>query len=98
LSSWPLESRAGRAARWSALEVVALLLVGAGIAGLAFGGLSYTSVMQLGLETPPGARMPASLPVTVGVGLGAVVLGGALYLSRRFEYLAGADVRLRWPR
>jgi hypothetical protein len=98
LSSWPLESRATRAARWSALEVVALLLIGAGIVGLAFDGISYTRAARLGFEMPIEITGPVRQSVFLALSLGAAVLGGAFLLARRIAVTTGANARLRWPR
>lgn len=69
----------------SAIKIVAILLIVAGIAGLLYGKFSYTK------DTREAKLGPLSLTVkdkeTVNVpvwaGVGAIVVGGALLLVRR---------------
>ena len=66
----------------STVKLVALVLIGAGVLGLAYGSFSYTKETQevkLGpLELSMKERQTVNIPVWVGVG--AIVAGGALLL------------------
>ena len=68
----------------SATKIVALLLIVAGIAGLAYGGFTYTKSThdtKIGpLELSIKDKETVNVPVWAGVG--AIVLGGALLLTR----------------
>lgn len=69
----------------SALKIVAILLIVAGIVGLAYGGFTYTKdshVAKIGsLELSVTDRESVNVPVWAGVG--AIVVGGALLLFGR---------------
>jgi LPXTG-motif cell wall-anchored protein len=68
----------------SALKIVALLLIAAGIVGLAYGGVTYTKSThdtQIGpIELSIKDKETVNVPVWAGVG--AIVLGGALLFVR----------------
>lgn len=68
----------------SALKIVALLLIAAGIVGLVYGGFTYTKSThdtKIGpLELSIKDKETVNVPVWAGVG--AIVLGGALLLMR----------------
>lgn len=69
----------------SALKIVAILLIAAGILGLVYGGITYTKTThdaKIGpLELSVKDKETVNLPVWVGIG--AIVAGGALLLVRR---------------
>lgn len=69
----------------SALKIVAILLIAAGIIGLVYGGITYTKTThdaKLGpLEVSIKDKETVNVPVWAGVG--AIVAGGALLLVRR---------------
>jgi TRAP-type C4-dicarboxylate transport system permease small subunit len=69
----------------SALKIVALLLIVAGIIGLAYGGITYTRTThdaKLGpFELSVKDKETVNIPVWAGVG--AIVVGGALLFVRR---------------
>jgi LPXTG-motif cell wall-anchored protein len=69
----------------SALKIVAILLIAAGIIGLVYGGITYTRTThdaKLGpLEVSIKDKETINVPVWAGVG--AIVAGGALLLVRR---------------
>ena len=62
------------------VKVVAIVLIIAGILGLAYGGFSYTkdtTVVKLGpLEVSAKEKQTVNVPMWVGVG--AIVVGGLL--------------------
>ncbi len=64
----------------SALKIVAILLLAAGILGLAYGGFTYTKTTheaKLGpLELSVKDKETVNIPVWAGVG--AIVIGGVL--------------------
>jgi hypothetical protein len=64
----------------SALRIVAILLIAAGILGLVYGGFTYTKATheaKLGpLELSVKDRETVNIPVWAGVG--AIVVGGVL--------------------
>jgi uncharacterized membrane protein YidH (DUF202 family) len=64
------------------LKVVALVLIVAGILGLAYGGLTYTKEThqaKIGpIEMSVNERQTINIPVWAGIG--AIVLGGGLLL------------------
>ncbi|HEX9736806.1 MAG TPA: LPXTG cell wall anchor domain-containing protein [Thermoanaerobaculia bacterium] len=68
----------------SALRIVALLLIAAGIVGLVYGGITYTKTThdaKIGpLELSIKDKETVNVPVWAGVG--AIVLGGALLFVR----------------
>jgi TRAP-type C4-dicarboxylate transport system permease small subunit len=67
----------------SATKIVAILLIVAGILGLAYGGFSYTQDTQrakLGsLELSVKNQKTVNIPVWAGVG--AIILGGVLLVA-----------------
>jgi LPXTG-motif cell wall-anchored protein len=69
----------------SALKLVAVLLIAAGIMGLVYGGITYTKTThdaKVGpFELSIKDRKTVHVPVWAGVG--AIVVGGALLLVRR---------------
>ncbi len=69
----------------SALKIVAILLIAAGIIGLVYGGITYTKSThdaKLGpIEVSITDKETVNVPVWAGVG--AIVVGGALLLVRR---------------
>ena len=64
----------------SALKIVAILLIAAGIIGLVYGGITYTKTThdtKLGpIELSITDKETVNVPVWAGVG--AIVIGGAL--------------------
>jgi TRAP-type C4-dicarboxylate transport system permease small subunit len=68
----------------SALRIVALLLIAAGIVGLVYGGITYTKSThdtKIGpLEVSIKDQETVNIPVWAGVG--AIVVGGALLFVR----------------
>ena len=68
----------------SALKIVALLLIAAGVVGLVYGGITYTKTThdaKLGpIEFSIKDKETVNIPVWAGVG--AIVLGGALLFVR----------------
>ena len=64
----------------SALKIVAILLIAAGVIGLIYGGISYTKTThdtKIGpLELSITDKETVNIPVWAGVG--AIVVGGAL--------------------
>ena len=68
----------------NALKIVALLLIAAGIVGLVYGGITYTSTShdaKIGpLELSVKDKKTVNIPVWAGVG--AIVVGGVLLFVR----------------
>jgi hypothetical protein len=64
----------------NAVKVIAIVLIVAGILGLAYGGFSYTkdtTVVKLGpLEVSAKEKQTVNVPMWVGIG--AIVVGGLL--------------------
>jgi hypothetical protein len=64
----------------NAVKVIAIVLIVAGILGLAYGGFSYTkdtTVVKLGpLEVSAKEKQTVNVPIWVGIG--AIVVGGLL--------------------
>jgi len=64
----------------NAVKIIAIVLIVAGILGLAYGGFSYTkdtTVVKLGpLEVSAKEKQTVNVPMWVGVG--AIVVGGLL--------------------
>lgn len=64
----------------NAIKLVALVLIVAGILGLAYGGFSYTkdtTVVKLGpIEVSAKEKQTVNVPMWAGVG--AIVIGGLL--------------------
>jgi multidrug transporter EmrE-like cation transporter len=69
----------------SAIKIVAIALIVAGIVGLVYGGISYTRTThqaKIGpLELAVKDKETVSIPVWAGVG--AIVVGGVLLVSAR---------------
>ena len=69
----------------SALKIVAILLIAAGIIGLVYGGITYTKTThdaKLGpIEVSIADKETVNIPVWAGVG--AILDGGALLLVPR---------------
>ncbi len=69
----------------SALKIIALLLIAAGIVGLVYGGITYTRTTheaRMGpIEMSVHERETVNIPVWAGVG--AIVVGAALLFVRR---------------
>ena len=68
----------------SALKIVALLLIVAGILGLVYGGITYTKTTH---EAKVGSfemsiKNKETVNIPVWAGIGAIVVGGALFLAR----------------
>jgi TRAP-type C4-dicarboxylate transport system permease small subunit len=68
----------------SVIKIVAILLIVAGVIGLAYGGFTYTKTThdaKIGpLELSVKDKETVNIPVWAGVG--AIVIGGALLLMR----------------
>ena len=68
----------------NAIKIVAILLIVAGVIGLAYGGFTYTKSShdaKIGpLELSVKDKETVNIPVWAGVG--AIVIGGALLLMR----------------
>jgi LPXTG-motif cell wall-anchored protein len=66
-------------------KIAAMVLIVAGVLGLAYGGFTYTSETHRAdvgpIHMAVDEREHVSIPVWLGVG--AIVLGGALLLVRR---------------
>ena len=66
----------------SAIKIIAVVLIAAGIFGLAYGGFSYTketTAVKLGsIELSVKEKETVNVPVWAGVG--AIVVGGLLLL------------------
>ncbi len=71
----------------SAVKIVALVLIAAGIIGLVYGGITYTKATheaKLGpLEMSFKEKETVNIPVWAGVG--AIVVGGVLFWVGRKE-------------
>ena len=69
----------------SALRIVALLLIVGGIAGLVYGGITYTSTThdaKIGpIELSIKDKKTINIPVWAGIG--AIVVGGGLLIVGR---------------
>ena len=80
-----LDRGAMRGDNVSALKIVAILLIVAGILGLVYGGITYTKSThdaKVGpLEFSIKDKETVNIPVWAGVG--AIVVGGALLVVRR---------------
>ena len=67
------------------VKIVAVLLIVAGLLGLAYGGFSYTkdtTVVKLGpLEVSAKERQTINVPMWVGIG--AIAIGGLLLVLDR---------------
>jgi LPXTG-motif cell wall-anchored protein len=69
----------------SALKIVAILLIVAGIIGLVYGGITYTRTTHDAKLGPfeVSVKDKETINVPVWAGVGAIVAGGALLLVRR---------------
>ena len=69
----------------SAIRMVALVLIIAGVLGLAYGGFTYTKEnhqAKIGpVELNVKEKQTVNIPIWAGVG--AIVIGGVLLLGRR---------------
>jgi len=67
------------------IRVIALVLVIAGVLGLAYGGFSYTKENHEAKIGPVdiSVREKQTVNIPLWVGVGAIVVGGALLLSPR---------------
>jgi LPXTG-motif cell wall-anchored protein len=69
----------------SALRIVALVMILGGIAGLVYGGITYTTTThdaKIGpIELSIKDKKTVNIPVWAGVG--AIVVGGGLLIVRR---------------
>jgi hypothetical protein len=68
----------------SALKIVAILLLAAGIIGLVYGGISYTKTTHEAKVGPLDLSIKEKKTVNIPVwaGVGAIVAGGALLFVR----------------
>jgi len=66
----------------SALKIVALLLIAAGILGLVYGGITYTKTTHEAKVGPfeMSIKKKETVNIPVWAGIGAIVAGGALFL------------------
>ena len=69
----------------SALRIVALLLIGAGVLGLAYGGITYTKTTHHATVGPLdlSTKDKETVNIPVWAGIGAIVVGGALLFAPR---------------
>ncbi len=69
----------------SALKVVALLLIAAGVLGLVYGGITYTKTTHDAKVGPfeVSVKDKETVNVPVWAGVAAIVVGGALLLVPR---------------
>ena len=69
----------------SALKIVALLLIAAGILGLVYGGITYTKTTHDAKVGPfeVSVKDKETIDVPVWAGVAAIVVGGALLLVPR---------------
>jgi TRAP-type C4-dicarboxylate transport system permease small subunit len=69
----------------SALKIVAVLLIAAGVVGLVYGGITYTKTTHDAKVGPIelSIKDKETVHVPVWAGVGAIVVGGALLLLRR---------------
>ena len=67
------------------LKIVAIVLIALGILGLVYGGLTYTKSTHTAKMGPMQMTVTdkETVNVPVWVGVGAIVVGGALLLTRR---------------
>lgn len=68
----------------SALRIVAIVLIVAGIAGLVYGGITYTKSTHEAHMGPLefSIKDKETVAVPVWAGVGAIVVGGALFFVR----------------
>lgn len=69
----------------SALKIVAILLIVAGLAGLLYGGITYTKSTHDAKVGPFefSVKDKETVNIPVWAGVAAVVVGGALLFARR---------------
>jgi hypothetical protein len=69
----------------SALRIVAIVLIAAGVLGLVYGGITYTKTTHEAKVGPLelSVKDKDTVHVPVWAGVGAIVVGGALLLVRR---------------
>lgn len=69
----------------SALKIVAVLLIAAGIGGLVFGAVTYTKTTHEASVGPLdlSVKEKETVNIPVWAGVGAIVVGGALLFVRR---------------
>ena len=73
--------------RVSALKIVALVLIAAGIIGLVYGGITYTKTTHDAKVGPFefSIKDKETVNIPVWAGVGAIVVGGVLLFARRKE-------------
>ena len=71
----------------SALRIVALLLIAAGVVGLAYGGITYTKTTHDAKVGPfeLSIKDKETVHVPIWAGVGAIVVGAGLLLVRKKE-------------
>ena len=69
----------------SAIKIVAILLIAAGIVGLVYGGFTYTKTTHNAKVGPfeLSVKDKETVNIPVWAGIGAIVVGGVLLLVRR---------------
>ena len=69
----------------SAVKIVALLLIVAGVAGLVYGGITYTKTTHNASVGPfeLSIKDKETVNIPVWAGVGAIAVGGALLFLRR---------------
>ena len=69
----------------SALKMVAIVLIAAGIIGLVYGGVTYTKTTHDAKVGPFefSIKDKETVNIPIWAGVGAIVVGGALLLARR---------------
>jgi hypothetical protein len=69
----------------SALRIVAFLLIGAGVIGLVYGGITYTKTTHHATVGPfdLSTKDKETVNIPVWAGVGAIVVGGALLFVRK---------------
>ena len=69
----------------SALKIVAVVLIAAGIIGLVYGGFTYTKTTHDAKVGPFefSIKDKETVNIPIWAGVGAIVVGGALLLARR---------------
>jgi TRAP-type C4-dicarboxylate transport system permease small subunit len=68
----------------SALKIVAVLLIAAGIIGLVYGGITYTKTTHNAKVGPfeMSIKDKETINIPVWAGIGAIVVGGVLLFAR----------------
>jgi uncharacterized membrane protein YidH (DUF202 family) len=71
----------------SALKLVAILLIAAGVLGLVYGGITYTKTTHDAKVGPfeLSIKDKETVHVPVWAGIGAIVVGSVLLLARKKE-------------